>query len=195
MAVKLTRLTHKIAIQLHLVAESFTICSSRSGNFWIHSCISEQNSPHKCNTILWLQSLTAWRKSWIGAHTMRKTADIPVLQEKALRRPKLMWTFISEPSPGNRALPEKSTVTQLAKKSVAITETVSSLPWSEGSANEVYILSQLNPVHIFTHYLRSILTLFSRLCLRLLSTLSYITYLIKMMHLENMQTSCTLKIM
>jgi hypothetical protein len=30
MAAKLTRLTHKIAIQLHLVAESFTICSSRS---------------------------------------------------------------------------------------------------------------------------------------------------------------------
>jgi hypothetical protein len=30
MASKLTRLTHKIAIQLHLVAESCTICSSRS---------------------------------------------------------------------------------------------------------------------------------------------------------------------
>jgi hypothetical protein len=30
MAAKLTNLTHKIAIQLHLVAESCTICSSRS---------------------------------------------------------------------------------------------------------------------------------------------------------------------
>jgi hypothetical protein len=30
MAAKLTTLTHKIAIQLHLVAESCTICSSRS---------------------------------------------------------------------------------------------------------------------------------------------------------------------
>jgi hypothetical protein len=30
MAVKLTRLTHKIAIQLHLVAESYTTCISRS---------------------------------------------------------------------------------------------------------------------------------------------------------------------
>jgi len=30
MAAKLTRLTHKIAIQLHLVAESYTICSSPS---------------------------------------------------------------------------------------------------------------------------------------------------------------------
>jgi hypothetical protein len=30
MAAKLTTLTHKIAIQLHLVAESCTICSSRA---------------------------------------------------------------------------------------------------------------------------------------------------------------------
>jgi hypothetical protein len=30
MAIKLTRLTHKVAIQLYLVAESCTICSSRS---------------------------------------------------------------------------------------------------------------------------------------------------------------------
>jgi hypothetical protein len=30
MVAKLTRLTHKIVIQLHLVAESCTICSSRS---------------------------------------------------------------------------------------------------------------------------------------------------------------------
>jgi hypothetical protein len=30
MAAKLTRLTLKIAIQLHLVAESYTVCSSRS---------------------------------------------------------------------------------------------------------------------------------------------------------------------
>jgi len=30
MAAKLTRLTHKIAIQLHLMAESCTICRSRS---------------------------------------------------------------------------------------------------------------------------------------------------------------------
>jgi len=30
MSAKLTRLTHKIVIQLHLVAESSTICSSRS---------------------------------------------------------------------------------------------------------------------------------------------------------------------
>jgi len=43
MAAKLARLTHKIAIQLHLVAKNCNICSSRcrqagrqSRNFWIH---------------------------------------------------------------------------------------------------------------------------------------------------------------
>jgi len=32
---KLTRLIHKTAIQLHVVAESCTICSGQSGYFWI----------------------------------------------------------------------------------------------------------------------------------------------------------------
>jgi hypothetical protein len=40
MAAKLTRLTHKIAIQLHLVAESCTFVvlapGGQSGNFWTH---------------------------------------------------------------------------------------------------------------------------------------------------------------
>jgi hypothetical protein len=40
MAAKLTRLTHKMAMQLHLVAESCTVCSSRSRRpvrkLWIH---------------------------------------------------------------------------------------------------------------------------------------------------------------
>jgi hypothetical protein len=40
MAAKLTRLTHKIAIQLHLVADSCIIAvlapGGQSGNFWIH---------------------------------------------------------------------------------------------------------------------------------------------------------------
>jgi len=39
-AAKLTRLTHKIAIQLHLVAESLQFAvlapGGQSGNFWIH---------------------------------------------------------------------------------------------------------------------------------------------------------------
>jgi len=44
MAAKLTILTHKIAIQLHIVAVnlSFTVLApgSQSGNFWIYSRIS-----------------------------------------------------------------------------------------------------------------------------------------------------------
>jgi len=40
MAAKLTRMSHQIVIQLHLVAECCTICSSRSRwpvrNLWIH---------------------------------------------------------------------------------------------------------------------------------------------------------------
>jgi hypothetical protein len=48
MAAKLTRLTHKIAIQLHLVAESCTICSSRSSRpvrkrLDTHSYFAENN--------------------------------------------------------------------------------------------------------------------------------------------------------
>jgi len=43
MAAKLTRLTHKIAIQLHLVAETvpFAVLApgGQSGNFWIHGRI------------------------------------------------------------------------------------------------------------------------------------------------------------
>jgi hypothetical protein len=48
MAAKLTRLTHKIAIQLHLVAESSTISSvlapgGQSGNVWIHLRLSRSS--------------------------------------------------------------------------------------------------------------------------------------------------------
>jgi hypothetical protein len=48
LAAKLTRLTHKIAIQLHLVAESCTICNSapggQYGNFGIHPRIKGSES-------------------------------------------------------------------------------------------------------------------------------------------------------
>jgi len=50
MAAKLTRLTLKVAIQLHVVAESCTICSSRSRRpirkFWIHP-------PSHCTAQYW----------------------------------------------------------------------------------------------------------------------------------------------
>jgi hypothetical protein len=46
MAAKFTGLTHKIAIKLHLVAESYTIFAvlapgGQSGNFWLNPRISE----------------------------------------------------------------------------------------------------------------------------------------------------------
>jgi hypothetical protein len=41
MAAKFTRLTHKMALQLHLVAENVSLAvlvpGGQSGNFWIHS--------------------------------------------------------------------------------------------------------------------------------------------------------------
>jgi len=45
MTAKLTRLTHKRVIQLHLVAESCTLqfllqAASQSGNFWVHPHIT-----------------------------------------------------------------------------------------------------------------------------------------------------------
>jgi hypothetical protein len=53
MGAEIIRMTHKIAIQLHLVAESCTICSSRSGNVWIHprisyaDCVYDESSLEK----------------------------------------------------------------------------------------------------------------------------------------------------
>jgi hypothetical protein len=53
MAAKLTRLTHKIAIQRHLVAEPFAVLApgGQSGNFWTHPrtvlCASGQPSSNK----------------------------------------------------------------------------------------------------------------------------------------------------
>jgi hypothetical protein len=52
MAAKLTRLTHRIAIQLHLVAESCTICSSSSRRpirkFLFTPSYADCNPPNKC---------------------------------------------------------------------------------------------------------------------------------------------------
>jgi hypothetical protein len=37
MEAKLTRLIHKIAIQLHLVQRAVPFAGGQSGNFWIHA--------------------------------------------------------------------------------------------------------------------------------------------------------------
>jgi hypothetical protein len=61
MATKLTRLTHKISIQLHLVTESCTICvlapDGQSGNFWIQPRIEtdRQRIYRGCMTLCTLQ--------------------------------------------------------------------------------------------------------------------------------------------
>jgi hypothetical protein len=54
MAAKLTRLTHKIAIQLHLAAESCTICSSRSRR----PVRKLLNTPSYVITVIGISSLT-----------------------------------------------------------------------------------------------------------------------------------------
>jgi hypothetical protein len=71
MAAKLTRLTHKIAIQLHLVAESSTICSSRSRRpvrkllvtpshiplkSVIQRALTGKNHWHICRVVFWILS-------------------------------------------------------------------------------------------------------------------------------------------
>jgi hypothetical protein len=48
MAAKLTKMTHKIAIQLHLVAESCTICSSHSRRL-VQKLLDTPS--HKCSKI------------------------------------------------------------------------------------------------------------------------------------------------
>jgi hypothetical protein len=52
MAAKFTRLTHKIATQLHLEAESFTIAvlapGGQSENFWIHHTIKMKAGLQGC---------------------------------------------------------------------------------------------------------------------------------------------------
>jgi len=63
---KLTRLTHKIAIQLHLVAESCIICSSawgnQSRNFWIYP---HMGSKGIASHILNLSTRWRWMVSFI----------------------------------------------------------------------------------------------------------------------------------
>jgi len=69
MSSKLTRLTHKTVIQLHLVAESCTICS-QSGNVWIHPHMFFQNMYGQTlhSTALFHGSESAWCCEHQSAH-------------------------------------------------------------------------------------------------------------------------------
>jgi len=74
MAAKLTGLTHRIAIQLHLVAESCTICSSRSRrpirllfdtpSYTIAVLCFPRNAIHAILT--WWSRVTAACTTWWG---------------------------------------------------------------------------------------------------------------------------------
>jgi hypothetical protein len=59
MAAKLIRLTHKIAIQLHLLAESCTICSSRSRQ----PVRNLLDKPSKCSHET-LPRVPFWAEEW-----------------------------------------------------------------------------------------------------------------------------------
>jgi hypothetical protein len=71
MAAKLTRLTHRIVIQLHLVAESCTICSSRSRwpvrklldtpLYIDHLCFSPQSRLGMSHHDILINKVTGWR--------------------------------------------------------------------------------------------------------------------------------------
>jgi hypothetical protein len=83
MAAKLTRLTHKIAIQLHLVVESCTICSSRSRR----SDRKLLDTPHtSCRTM-------GNVPTWCG-NCERAGNEIPILpipcRSAELRRPHIL---------------------------------------------------------------------------------------------------------
>jgi hypothetical protein len=70
MAAKLTRLTHKIAIQLHLVAESCTSCSSRS-RWPVRKLLDTPSYSVSCSGCPWLGdeflgSVRVWGEGTVG---------------------------------------------------------------------------------------------------------------------------------
>jgi hypothetical protein len=82
MAAKLITLPHKIAIQLHLVAESCTIAvfapGGHSGNFWIRPRMFKPFTYSK-NNVLWMEKYTlAKPETYIKAFS-NPTAAILIL--------------------------------------------------------------------------------------------------------------------
>jgi hypothetical protein len=91
MAAKLTRLTHKIAIQLHLVAESCTICSSRSRG----PVRKLLDTPSYCRVVLleWMFSLLR-RRSWAVCERSLNTFCVIVEMYLFLTSLLLKWSDI-----------------------------------------------------------------------------------------------------
>jgi hypothetical protein len=72
MAAKFTRLTHKIAIQLHVVAESCTICSSRSR--WPVRKLLDTPSYSSAHSLTSALDWSKWSVSCPGRFTPRERA-------------------------------------------------------------------------------------------------------------------------
>jgi hypothetical protein len=85
MVAKLARLTHKIAIQLHLVAKSCTICSTRSRRpvrkLWLHLSILRyvgRWSRIESEECVWLYVVTIMQEESHNIKTADKTFEIMV---------------------------------------------------------------------------------------------------------------------
>jgi hypothetical protein len=78
MAAKLTRLTHKIAIHLHLVAERCTICSSRSRRPVWKLLDTPSYSPKQKEFYVYM-ALLSGAGVWVGGANMyRKTSVLRI---------------------------------------------------------------------------------------------------------------------
>jgi len=73
MAAKLTRLSHKVAMQLHIAAFAVLAAGCRSGNFWItlvstventvsHSCLPYESETLMCSLTFGPSCVLLWRK-------------------------------------------------------------------------------------------------------------------------------------
>jgi len=82
MTVKLTRLTHKIAIQLDLVAESCTICGSRSRRAVRKLLVTPSYAQRDKGILLnWL----------VGPHPVRNRKDLRTVKGKRIIRIGPSW--------------------------------------------------------------------------------------------------------
>jgi hypothetical protein len=78
MAAKLTRLTHKIAIQLHLAADSWTICTSRSGRPVRKLLDTPSYAPGYWNDPACFRAFYSWTELRLYSHEWEHIAQFRV---------------------------------------------------------------------------------------------------------------------